>query len=79
MQYLLDQNISTRRGIMCAHLEPAYNNSYWCTEYNKQDRNKLRYSEMSTARTILLPLYHELNDNEQRHIVNKLIEYISRV
>ena len=29
MQKLLDQRIATRRGIMCAHREPAYNREPW--------------------------------------------------
>ena len=37
MQFLLDNGISTRRGIMCAHLEPAYINEPWHTGNNKKD------------------------------------------
>ena len=79
MQYLLDNKISTRRGIMCTHLEPAYNNSNWCTENNKQDRSKLLNSEVCSKTAILLPLFHELKENQQYYIMDKIKAYIERI
>ena len=77
MQYLLDCHISTRKGIMCAHLEPAYEN--WHTENNKQDYSKLQYSETCTKTSIQLPLFHELKENEQYYITEKIKAYIERI
>lgn len=47
MQQLLDKGISTRRGIMNAHQEPAYVDADW----------RLPKSEWCRDRTILLPLF----------------------
>ena len=76
MQYLLDHGISTRRGIMCAHLEPAYFKESWCTANGKQDCNKLYHGERSRDRALLLPLFHQLRESEQCYIAEKLIGFI---
>ena len=62
MQYLLDHGISTRRGIMNAHQEPAYAAQQW----------QLPQSEKARDRTILLPLYHDLTERDLVYIVNTL-------
>ena len=46
-QQLLDKDIATRRGIMNAHQEPAYQSTNW----------SLPRSEMCRVRMILLPLF----------------------
>ena len=76
MQSLLEKGIATRRGIMCAHLEPAYLNEPWHTGNGKKDRNKLYHSERSRDRAILLPLFHDLRECEQCYIMEKLIEFV---
>jgi perosamine synthetase len=57
MQRLLDQGIATRRGIMCAHLEPCY--------ADEKLRHDLRQSELAQDRAILLPLYAQMTEEEQ--------------
>ena len=49
MQRMLDDGVSTRRGIMCSHREPAYKDS--------PIRHPLRRSEAAQERAIILPLY----------------------
>ncbi|MBW2067027.1 MAG: DegT/DnrJ/EryC1/StrS family aminotransferase [Deltaproteobacteria bacterium] len=58
MQFLLDRGISTRRGIMNAHQEPAYLQAGW----------SLPISEESRDSVILLPLYPEIDDSVPAHI-----------
>ena len=66
MQTLLDQGIATRRGIMCAHLEPAYQVQSW------RSAGPLAESEHAQEECILLPLYHHLTREEQEFIATNL-------
>jgi perosamine synthetase len=68
MQRMLDAGIATRRGIMCAHREPAYRNSgnWGCAP------DGLRQSEKAQDRSILLPLFHQLTEAEQDRVVEAL-------
>ena len=66
MQILLDRGIATRRGIMCAHREPAYQNQPW------RSLGSLSASERAQDECILLPLYHQLGHEEQRFIASQL-------
>jgi perosamine synthetase len=60
LQQLADAGVSARRGIMAAHLEPAYEGSA---------QRPLPVSERLTARTLILPLFHDLTEAEQDRIV----------
>jgi len=66
MQALLDQGIATRRGIMCAHREPAYQTQLW------RSVGPLSESERAQEECILLPLYHQLKREEQELIASNL-------
>jgi perosamine synthetase len=66
MQTLLDQGIATRRGIMCAHREPAYQIQSW------RSVGPLSESERAQEECILLPLYHQLKREEQELIASNL-------
>ena len=66
MQALLDRGISTRRGIMCAHREATYRRQPWWAA------GSLRESERAQDQCILLPLYHDLREDEQVTIANEL-------
>jgi perosamine synthetase len=66
MQALLDRGIATRRGIMCAHREPAYKNQPW------RSVGPLSESERAQEECILLPLYHQLTKEEQELIASNL-------
>ena len=68
MQSLLDQGISTRRGIMCAHREPAYATEPWrCGTFAG-----LPESERAQEQCIILPLFHELRDEDQIRVARGL-------
>lgn len=54
MQAMLDAGIATRRGIMCAHREDGYKNGW-----------DLPNSEFAQDRRLVLPLYHQMTDEEQ--------------
>ena len=56
MQNLLDQGIATRRGIMCAHREAPYQ--------NEEQRHDLRQSEFAQDRSILLPIYAQMTEDD---------------
>jgi perosamine synthetase len=66
MQTLLDQGIATRRGIMCAHREPAYQTQAW------HSVGPLSESERAQEECILLPLFHQLTREEQESIASNL-------
>jgi dTDP-4-amino-4,6-dideoxygalactose transaminase len=67
MQSMLDAGIATRRGIMNAHLEPAYSSGWRTTAAG------LRHSEEALRSTILLPLYHEMTEADQDRVVAALV------
>ncbi|GIH11004.1 aminotransferase DegT [Rhizocola hellebori] len=55
--------VSARRGIMAAHLEPAYSDSAHL---------ELPNTERITRDSLILPLHHALTDADQEHIVGVL-------
>jgi dTDP-4-amino-4,6-dideoxygalactose transaminase len=63
LQVLLDGGISARRGIMAAHLEPAYAG---------HPHAPLPVTERMTARTLILPLYHQLSIADQDRVIDLL-------
>ena len=75
MQKLLDMGIATKRGIMCAHLEPAYMNEPWHTGNSIQDSGKLVESHTARDSTILIPFFPQLKKREQRYIAEQIIQF----
>lgn len=69
MQAMLDRNVATRRGIMCAHLEPAY--------ADLPLRFPLPNSERAQHETIQLPLYPKMSDEEQDCVVAALLDALA--
>jgi dTDP-4-amino-4,6-dideoxygalactose transaminase len=63
MQMMLDAGVSTRRGIMCAHREPAYADL---------PHGPLPISEHTQDRCVLLPLYAGMTDEQQKLVVHAL-------
>jgi dTDP-4-amino-4,6-dideoxygalactose transaminase len=61
MQHLLDAGISTRRGIMNAHQEPAYASEI-----------SLEHSEQARDSVILLPLYFGMRDGDLDEVVRRI-------
>jgi perosamine synthetase len=77
MQSMLDEGISTRRGIMCAHLEPAYRTEAWrcsCGEPRAVEAacQCLTESESAHTRSMILPLYPQMSDAEQQRVTDTL-------
>lgn len=64
MQAMLDRGIATRRGIMCAHLEPPYAEA--------PRRFALPESERARDHAILLPLYAGMTESDQDAVVDGL-------
>lgn len=64
MQRLLDEGVSSRRGVMCSHREEAYSGF--------PQRQSLEQSELAQDHCILLPLFHNMTDSEQEHVAAAL-------
>jgi len=64
MQRLLDQGISTRRGIMCSHRESCY--------AGEEQRHELRQSELAQDHTILLPIFAQMTEEELGAVTDAL-------
>lgn len=71
MQAMLEQGVATRRGIMCAHLEPAYN--------TRPPRFPLPHSTQARDECVLLPLYPDLTVDEQDRVLDALELALHRV
>ncbi|MGW5050974.1 DegT/DnrJ/EryC1/StrS family aminotransferase [Actinokineospora sp. NPDC004072] len=66
---LAARGVSARRGIMAAHLEPAYED---------HPHGALPATERIALRSVILPLHHELTDADQRLVVSALAEAVGR-
>lgn len=62
MQILLDQGISTRRGIMASHREPPYADGNWSS--------RLPQTEAATKDTMILPLFHQMTEEQQDYVID---------
>jgi len=60
LRRLADAGISARRGIMAAHLEPAYAGTKLC----------LPVTERLTKRSLILPLFHQMTESQQDHVAS---------
>jgi perosamine synthetase len=63
LRQLAEAGVSARRGIMAAHLEPAYD-GFAC--------GPLPVTELLTARTLILPLFHDMTEDEQDTVVSAI-------
>ena len=83
MQYMLDAGVSTRRAVMCSHLEPAYQapGSWKCWKAGCEIQDgrcpALAESERAQEHAIILPLFHQMTDDEQQTVVRALGEAIA--
>lgn len=66
MQQLLEAGIATRSGIMNSHEQPVY----------LAKKDKLPKSEEARRRVMILPLYHQMTDNDIDFIVDKIRNYL---
>lgn len=81
MQAMLDAGIATRRGIMCAHLEPAYECEQWSCgvvtkscDHSKGYCTRLGESEKAQDCAIILPLFHQMTTHDQDRVATTLRE-----
>ncbi len=79
MQRLLDEGISTRRGVMCAHREAAYPEGTWTCRPQGRDCScapgtcaRLAESERAQDRGLILPLYDQLSHADQDRVIQAL-------
>ncbi|WP_224760552.1 DegT/DnrJ/EryC1/StrS aminotransferase family protein [Salinibacterium sp. ZJ450] len=66
LQHLAEAGISARRGIMSAHLQRAYASG-------TSIRVPLPVSERLTRGTLILPLYHQLDETQQATVIDALL------
>jgi dTDP-4-amino-4,6-dideoxygalactose transaminase len=62
---LAEEGVSARRGIMASHLEPAYAN---------ETCGPLPETERMTASSLILPLFHQMTEGEQEHVVTVILD-----
>jgi dTDP-4-amino-4,6-dideoxygalactose transaminase len=79
MQALLDEGISTRRGVMCAHREEAYAPGSWACRPQGRDCTcapgtceRLGESERAQDRGVILPLFDQLTHADQDRVIAAL-------
>jgi dTDP-4-amino-4,6-dideoxygalactose transaminase len=66
MQRMLDAGVSTRRGVMNVHREASYPEGSWRAAAG------LTHSEDAQETTIVLPLYHQLTEDDQDRVIEAL-------
>lgn len=71
MQRMLEMGVSTRRGIMCAHREPAYRSEPW------RSASDLVESEEAQDHAILLPLYNGLSEADQGRVIEAVRQAVT--
>ena len=79
MQAMLDDGIATRRGVMCAHLEPAYRREPWrCAHGGAHGPDTpivcdaLQESEEITGDGLVLPLFDDITEADQQRVAASL-------
>jgi dTDP-4-amino-4,6-dideoxygalactose transaminase len=83
MQDMLDEGIATRRGIMCAHREPAYADpSTWrCAEVSCKPNEtcpNLAESERAQRQGVILPLFSQMTREQQDRVASALHQACSQ-
>jgi perosamine synthetase len=82
MQAMLDEGIATRRGIMCAHLEPAYRDSatWRCAQAGCEPGENcpnLAESERAQREGVILPLFSQMTEEQQNRVASALSQACS--
>jgi dTDP-4-amino-4,6-dideoxygalactose transaminase len=65
LAHLASRQISARRGIMAAHLQPAYKG---------HPAGPLPVTERLTENTLILPVYHQMTEDEQQRVIDAVLE-----
>ncbi len=63
MRHLLDRGVSSRRGVMAAHREPAFSDLA---------HRALPITEKLTDHSVLLPLYHDMTDEDVDRVADAI-------
>ncbi|ESR23049.1 DegT/DnrJ/EryC1/StrS family aminotransferase [Lutibaculum baratangense] len=71
MQLMLDRGISTRRGVMNTHLEPAYAPPGCCRIATRLDR-----SEAAQARGLILPMFPGMTEDDVTRVTDLLADLL---
>lgn len=84
MDAMLHAGVATRRGVMCSHAEPAYAGPVWsCGEgpgpcgCRPGTCARLRRSEAIQAGGLILPLYHDMTDQDQDRVITALRQAVA--
>lgn len=77
MQEMLDEGIATRRGIMCSHLEPAYQQrgTWRCAQPDCKPTGNcpnLIESERAQNEGVILPLFSQMSEEQQSRVADAL-------
>lgn len=77
MQQMLDEGIATRRGIMCSHLEPAYQapGTWRCSQAGCEAEGScpnLIQSERAQNEGVILPLFSDITEDQQVRVASAL-------
>lgn len=79
MQRMLDAGVATRRGIMCAHREPAYMDTPWSCGVKSSDCScrpgsclRLKNSEDAQETALMLPLFHQMSEADVMTVADAL-------
>ena len=85
MNYLAAEGIASRRGILCAHREPAYPAGTWSCTPDKGRCDcpggrctRLTESEKAQDRSIQIPLFGAMTEGELDHVAYTLAEACRR-
>jgi perosamine synthetase len=69
IRLLAQADISARRGIMAAHLEPAYAGTM----------ASLPVTERLTRRSLILPLFHQMTEAQQEHVASVVMSALRKL
>lgn len=72
MQHMLDEGVATRRGVMNTHREPAYPAGTW------RAAGPLVHGERAQDTAIVLPLYHQMTEDDHDRVVASLVRAVGR-
>jgi dTDP-4-amino-4,6-dideoxygalactose transaminase len=85
MQVMLELRVATRRGVMCAHRESAYEREPWSCGLNRAPCGcqrgtceRLIQSERVQDQTVLLPIFPQMTSAEQNQVSHALHAACSR-
>jgi dTDP-4-amino-4,6-dideoxygalactose transaminase len=78
MRRLAEDGVASRRGVMCAHREPAYPSGSWSCRPDadcacgESGCERLRFGETAQDRSLLIPMFGAMTASEQDRVVAAL-------